>query len=153
MHKICLRYIVYSPVNLVKCHTCQINVKIPSHLTRVQSRNRSEKHWSEFATCKTTPSMSPTSLQIRLMDRKVSCWRKCCRSCWPFSILLKVWTVDDEFWVKARFGSTRDLMNDDLTVQQEQRTGLNTFLLCNCHCLQSSLSLHNHSHLFYIYWD
>lgn len=50
-------------------------------------------------------------------------------------------------------GSTRDLMNDGLTVQQEQRTGFNTFLLCSYHHLQDSHWLHNHCHIGFIFTE
>lgn len=50
-------------------------------------------------------------------------------------------------------GSSRDLMNDGLTVQQEQRTGFNTFLLCSYHHLQDSHWLHNHCHIGFIFTE
>lgn len=35
---------------------------------------------------------------------------------------MKVWTLDDDIWEKAQSGSTRDLIDDGLTVQREQRS-------------------------------
>lgn len=39
---------------------------------------------------------------------------------------MKVRTLDDDVWEKAQSGRTRDLIDDGLTVQREQRTDFRT---------------------------
>lgn len=41
-------------------------------------------------------------------------------------MLLKVLALDGEIWEKPQSGGTRDLINDDLTTGQDQRTDLRT---------------------------
>lgn len=50
--------------------------------------------------------------------------------------LLKVWTVNEVLWDKAQHGSTRALMDGDLTRKQEQSMALNTSAMQSSQTLQ-----------------
>lgn len=41
-------------------------------------------------------------------------------------MLMKVRTLDDDIWEKAQSGSTRDLIDDGLTVRREQKSDFRT---------------------------